>query len=298
MNNRERIKLDSYNRIADFNLKYETELATIPEYADEKADFDDALEVINQSGVVQASAHNGTGELADIAKADMAKTVVKYASRGSIKANRLGNASLALALDEPQTFISIAPKTLATERAFNLRNLLNDNLATLTNITAADIEEIDGKISAYVAIKDKPVEEIQTKKATGTNRLPEQFKKADKAVDNMYSLVFSYFSDTNPAMVDELRLAMQNIETGIHHTSVDLHVAALETNVALAGATVVDNKSNKTYTTDEEGNVHIANHRSGHYTFTISASGKQTVVFATDIKRGSANAFAVKLGGV
>jgi len=61
---------------------------------------------------------------------------------------------------------------------------------------------------------------------------------------------------------------------------------------------VVDNNNDNNYNTDEEGNVHIANHRSGHYTFTVSASGKQTVVFAADIQRGSANMFTVKLGGV
>lgn len=298
MNNRERAKLDSYHRIQAFNTKYATPLATIAEYAEEQTDFNDAVSVIEQSGTVQATIAGSSNGTIEIAKADMAKTIIKYAMRGEVKAQRLGNTTLAGALNEPESFILFAPKMLSIERATNLRNLLNDNLDTLTNITAANIEEIDGKLSVYNDIKDTPVEAIQTKKATGTDRLPGQFKKADEAADNMYSLVHSYFGDENPAMVKELKLAIQIIETGIHHTSVDLHVAALDTNAALAGATVVDNRNDKTYTTDEEGNVHIANHRSGHYTFNISASGKQTVVFAADIKRGSANAFVVKLGRV
>jgi predicted aspartyl protease len=99
-------------------------------------------------------------------------------------------------------------------------------------------------------------------------------------------------------MIEELKLAMQIIATGVHHTSVDLLVEALDNKAPIANATVIDNKNDKTYTTDEEGYVHIANHGSGHFTFTISANGKQTLVFATDIKRGSANAFTVKLAGV
>ena len=298
MKNRERAKLDSYHRTQAFNSKHAAELATISEYADEQTAFNAAVGIIEASGLVQAGAAGNSNGTIEAAKSGMAKAVIKYAMRGEVKAKQLGNTALAEALDEPESFILFAPKTLAIDRAINLRNLLNENLATLANISAENLEEIDEKINAYNNIKDTPVIEIQTKKATGTDRLREQFKKADNAADNMYSLVHSYFGETNPAMVEELKLAMQIIDTGIHHTSVDLLVAALDTNAPIAGATVVDNDNDKTYTTDEEGNVHIANHRSGHYTFSISASGKQTVVFAADIQRGSANAFVVKLGGV
>jgi hypothetical protein len=46
MTNSQRAKLDSYNRVKDFNTKYATQIATIPEYALEKTAFEDAVESI------------------------------------------------------------------------------------------------------------------------------------------------------------------------------------------------------------------------------------------------------------
>lgn len=172
MNNKQRAKLDSYNRVADFNVKYATDLATVTEYAAEKTAFDAALAIINNAAAAQV-VKSGTGNDAiTAAKSTMAKTTIKYATRAAVKAKQAGNLILANQLDEPETYIFFAPKTLAVERATNLRNALNDNLATLTNITAANITEIDTAIAAYDDIKDNPVETIQTKKSSGTDRLP------------------------------------------------------------------------------------------------------------------------------
>ena len=294
MNNRQRSKLDSYNRVADFNNKYATEIATIPEYAAEKTAFDTAHALINEAGTVQAAKIGIANNAIQQAKSIMAKTVVKYATRGAVKAKQTGNLALANLLDEPETFIFFTNKTLAVERANSLRDALNENLTTLTNITAANITEIDTAITAYDEIKDDPVEGIQSKKASGTDRLPLQFKTADEAIDGMFALVSSYFTDVNDAMVDELRLAIEIIDTGIRHTDVSIAVLASESDSPIAGA-IVEESQGKTYLTNLQGIAEIGSHRSGSFNFTISAANRQPVTFSAIIVRGKENDFTVKL---
>ena len=148
------------------------------------------------------------------------------------------------------------------QRALVLRNLMNENLAVLTNILPADITAIDDAIAAYTAIMNKPLINIRRKKSQGTDVLPPLFKSADKLLDNMFRLVKSYFFITNPAMVNEMALAMHIIHTGIRHTLVNITVLAAEDDAALADAVALDNSNGKTYASDYTGLVHIERHTS------------------------------------
>jgi hypothetical protein len=52
------------------------------------------------------------------------------------------------------------------------------------------------------------------------------FRKADFDADNILGCVRGYFEDTNSARVDEMELATQIINTGLHYTEVEQHSAA------------------------------------------------------------------------
>jgi len=207
MKNLERAKLDAYDRIKQFNLKHATDLATITDYAGEQAKFNNFLAALILAANIQQDDTSGNAPTSISAKTNMAKTVIKFAKRGAVKAKINGNTVLASELDQPITFITKATKTEAVQRATELRNTMNANLTTLTTITAANITQIDTTIAAYDGVKDNPTIAKQVKKANGTNVLAPNYELIDAAVENMFDLAYSYFEDTKPTLVDEFTLA-------------------------------------------------------------------------------------------
>lgn len=294
MKNLERAKLDSYNRITKFNTTHGSVLGTIPDYAGVESNFNTLLGILTSAANVQALDTKGNTNASETAKQTMAKLVIKFAKRGAVKARLLSNLELAGELDEPISYILRATKTDAVKRASDMRNALNNNLSTLTTITAANISQIDNAITAYNGIKDNPTIAIQVKKASGTDVLPGNYALIDAAVDNMFDLIYSYYEDTNAALVDEFALAKQLLNTGIRHTSVEITVTDVLSGKAINACTVTDVKSGKIYGGDE-GVVDIPKHRSGHYHFTVSAEDYANVDLGVDIKHGMSNEFTVKM---
>lgn len=270
MNNTQRAKLEACNRVAAFNAKRAAPLSTITEYAHEQENFDAALAIINKAAQVQASNSGTTASEVDAAKQAMAKAVNKYALRGLVKAKQLNNKALALALDHPITYVSKATKDLAAQRAKDLLKQLDDNKGVLTNITAAMLKEIADSIAAYEKIKDNPIIDLQDKTANGTNPLVEAFDDAFEAIDNMYSLVVSYFADEDKTMVDELALAKQIIITGTRHSGVEGVVS--KDGKGVASVTVTIEGTTKTAVTDADGHYAIIKVKPGAYTLSVSSN--------------------------
>ena len=285
MNNVQRAQLDACNRVKDFNTKNATALATIPEYAAEQAKFAAAYAIITNATQVQSAAEGTTSEATKIAKLLMGNTANKYALRGAVKARQLNNITLANNLSHPVTYITQAPKTLAVQRAKDIKQHLSDNLATLTNITAANITELGNVITAYDNIKDNPTIDVQTRAATGTNPLPAAFAAATLAMNNMHDLVTSYFIDTNVPLVDEIGLSKQIINTGTHHNGVEGTVT--KNGVAVMGASVSIVGTNKVATTDIKGHYIIAKIKVGDYTIEASNEAGDTASKTVHINRGN-----------
>jgi hypothetical protein len=143
---------------------------------------------------------------------------VKFGLRGAVKARNAGNHQLAEQLGHYINYILGVSKGLSIQRAGDIADALLANLAICNNVTAADVATINAAIAAFKAIETEPVCLIEEKKAKGTDLLPGLFKEADEIIENMYNLVYSYYFESDPAMVDEFYLAMQIINTGIHHT--------------------------------------------------------------------------------
>jgi hypothetical protein len=284
MNNTQRAQLDACNRVKESNIKFAAEFATIPEFAAEKTTFEAALAIVNKAAQIQSGTVAVSSDAVKLAKQTMAKAVVKYSLRGSVKAKQIGNLTLSNHLDHPLTYISKAPKTLAIQRAKDLRQHLQDNLATLTNITAANITEIDAAILAYDKVKDNPTIDIQARAATGTNPIPAALAQAFNAIDGMHNLVISYFSDTNKAIVDEFTLARMIINTGIHHTGITGTVKKGEE--PLMGATIKITDTDKVAVTDIDGHYTISRVQAGDYNVEISTAIGETQSKSAHITRG------------
>lgn len=295
MNNVQRAKLDSYGRVVDFETKFATELTTIDEYAEEQTIFDTSYGKIKAAVMNQQAKAGASNEAVELAKKAMASVTIKYALRGKVKAKQIGNTTVANKLDIAESTILRATKTEAVEIAAEIKTVLNDNIAALTNITAGNITEIGGKITAYDEMKDDPIESVQTKKATGTDILPEEFDKADEANENKLGLVQSYFGESNPTMVDEMELALKIINTGIRHTPVDIKVVADESGLPIVGASVTDYSTNKTYVADDDGIVHIGTHRAGKLKFAAVAAGRVKVSIDATVVRGTDNNFTIRM---
>lgn len=285
MNNTQRAKLDTCNRVEDFLTKYATPLATITEFAAEQTAFLAALGIINTAAQVQSQTAGTATDAIETAKETMAAITIKYAKRGKVKATQINNKTLANHLDHGVTYISKASKTLAVQRAKDIKDHLNTNLATLTNITAANVTEITNAITAYDNIKDQPITNIQSRVATGTNPLPIAFANAFKAIDNMNDLIDSYFTGTNQALVDEFDLARQILNTGIHHSGVEGIVSKNGNPVANASVSIVG--TDKVAKTDIDGHYVIAKIKAGDHTIEASSEAGDTASKMVHVSKGN-----------
>jgi hypothetical protein len=251
MTNLQSNKLDAFNRVDDFNTQNAGTLVNITEYAAEQLKFANALSGIYAAVKIQETAVKTKASEVDALKLEMAEIVFKFVNRAGVLAAQLNLTDLVSSLTNPISYIARASKTTALARASNLRDVLNNNLKSLTNIKAKDIAEIDKVIAAYTAKKDKPQINTQARKAAGTNPLPNLFKTATKAVEAMHKLVVSYYKTSDSTLVDGITLAKQINRTGIHHTGLQGIVTKNGEVDATATISIVATK--KTATTDLSG---------------------------------------------
>ena len=263
MNNLQRAKNDTCGRIIAFNTKHATDLATIPEYADEMTAFANAYAIIKAAVQTQETPIGTSGDDVAHAKQKMAVVTIKYALRASVKAKKANNFDLYNKLNQSVSYLLFAPKTVAIARAEALRKLLSDNIILFPNILPANITEINNAIKAYDSVKDEPVTEIEYRSANGTDLLPKAFEDAFDAIDNMFDYIYSYFIETKSALVEEFALAKQIISTGIRHTAIEGYV--LINGQPEEGATVVLAGTKKAAITDMSGHFSIVKMRTGNY---------------------------------
>ncbi len=297
MNSYQKAKQDAFGRIQQFNTTHAATIATVDGYDLEKADFDAAVTAFAQAALEQSADLSGNALASQQQMTAMAKTIVKFALRAVIKARRAGNTSLAEQLDHPESYITQADKVDAMARANSMKDAMKNNLATLTNILPADITTMENAIKAVQDAKTAQSEAKIVKKSTGTDLLQTQMQAADTAANHMYSLLQSYYADSNPSLVNEFHLAMQATVIGTRHSSVHIAVQDDATANPIAGATIAEAETNKTYTTNADGNVNLDTHRIGKFHLTISAAGKQPVSILFTVQRGQSNELTVKLKG-
>jgi hypothetical protein len=220
MNNLQRAKHDSIKRMlasSDDNAAKLTDLL-VPGFQTEKTKLIAKEKQIDDAGKKQALDISGAVDNNLQAKKVMARLAVKFGLRGAVSARNAGNHLLAEQLGHYVNYVLKAPKGVAAQRAGDIADALENNLSVCVNVTQPDVDSIKAAIIAFKAIETDPVSLIEEKKAAGTDLLPGLFKEADVIIENMYNLVYSYYAETDPALVNEFYLAMQIIDTGMHHT--------------------------------------------------------------------------------
>ncbi|MBI3234372.1 MAG: carboxypeptidase-like regulatory domain-containing protein, partial [Bacteroidetes bacterium] len=242
------------------------------------------LQIISAAGHLQSRTVAVASDSVTAAKENMAAMAIQFAKRGKVKALLNNDLTLAKHLDHAIGFILNANKTLAVNRALEIKDQLNSNLSILTNISAADITELTEAINTFDNIKDQPRTNIQERSASGTIQLATAFVTIFKAIDNMNDLVHSYFTKTNKPLVDEFDLACQVISTGIHHTGVEGVI--LKDGQALANVTIKITGTDKEGVTDLEGHYVIAKIKAGDYTIEATTEDGHKTSKTIHLSRG------------
>lgn len=285
MDNKQRAKLDSMKRVKDYMGKHAADMSPIAEIAAETLVLNNNYDIIINASQIQEDDLSGETDAATAAKTAMANVVLKYIKRGRVKAHQLNNTALYEKLNKSVSFIAKAEKAVAVTRAGDLKKDLNDNLAILTNITAANITEIGNAITKYDGLKDAPQTDKGAQKATGTNVMPDAFRKGMKAIDNIYDLVYSYFYDTKKTLVEELVLIKAVVVLGVHHTGIEGEVR--KGGEPVEGAVITLEGTKKKGVTDIYGHYSILRVKAGdfHFHCSLSTGEKQSEII--HITRGN-----------
>ncbi|MBL0308666.1 MAG: carboxypeptidase regulatory-like domain-containing protein [Bacteroidetes bacterium] len=224
MDDKQKDHQDTIDRVAQFNTDHSVEIAAIADYGTPQGIFDGARAQINLLGQRQSQDDSGLEILSITAKKAMAKTVNRLAKKARVKAKLNGDLALAESLSHSYSYIYKADKQTAIDRTLAMRKAMNDNLATLTNVSAGDITLIDNSVTTFDAAQVLPIVAREAKKTESTNQLPGQYDIAFEAIDDMFDLLFGEYSESNPFLVQQFQLAMQIIETGVHHTGIKVIV--------------------------------------------------------------------------
>jgi hypothetical protein len=291
MNSRNEARWDAGKRVKTFNTEEATQLATIPGYADEQAEFNELMERLDKAAALQQQDTTGITVSKDALRVTMAKTMVKYAKRGVVKANRAGNTGLSQGIDHPEKYYTIGSADTAISRATAVRDVIKNNLATLNNITVEEVKEMTDAITAFANKKDTPTTTNQTKKILGTNQIIKLLDKLDIVIDHMNYLIDSYFEGTT--LAEKFDAACKLILLGTRNNTVILNIDDADTGNPIDAAIVTIGK--KTAEADEEGIALFESIRTGKQTFTVTATGYTTQTISLKVIRSTTTEGVVKL---
>ncbi|MEI8201370.1 MAG: hypothetical protein WCH34_00035 [Bacteroidota bacterium] len=105
------------------------------------------------------------------------------------------------------------------DRAKEIMKIMKTHLSLLTNLTQANITEMEASIAACEENLLSPEEAIKDRKAYGTDLIPGLLKEADVVTDDIGDLVESYLEDLYP---DWLVRAKIGKATGTRHQSISI----------------------------------------------------------------------------
>ena len=295
MTNKQRAKKDSYDRIANFNSRHQALLSAIDGYTAEQHRFDAALQLIEAATGLQIS-----GPLKDAAtikaeKWQLAKLVVRMAGKAAVKAGQAGMPDLARLLSFSPSTIRKLPHGVAVQKCIHIRGLIREHGSVLTNITAADMQQLDDAIQAFDTARDAPVEHIRNRKALGTGALPAAFAAADLAMHNLFKLVDSSLPATYAA---EFASAKMILDTGLRHTKLLFTVLDAASLQPVAGAAVVQSGGLKRCVSAANGEALLERIRNGRHVFEVMAAGYISTQVTAMAKRGREVDVEVRLTAV
>ena len=203
-------------RILAFFLLNNTALSAIETFAAAKLIFQGHMTTFEEAILKQAidiSMYSGEKK---VYKNIMASAVDTIMSKGFVQATVLQMPDLADQLNHPKSYVSFAADKLAISRATDLRNIINENLTDLTEVTEDDIDELDLKISKFNQVHDLPTSKIKTRKSDGTEPIPKVILLIIKDKKLFTKMINSYLPALNTAWANASKIGES---TGSRHLS-------------------------------------------------------------------------------
>ncbi len=203
-------------RILAFLLLNNTALSAIETYVAAKLIFQGHMTTFEEAILKQAidiSMYSGEKK---VYKNIMSTAVDTIMSKGFVQATVLQMPDLADQLNHPKSYVSLAADKLAISRATDIRNILNENLTDLTEVTEDDIAELDLKISKFNQVHDLPTSKIKTRKSVGTEPIPKVILLIVKDKKLFTKMINSYLPALNTAWANASKIGES---TGSRHLS-------------------------------------------------------------------------------
>jgi hypothetical protein len=230
MNKIEKAKLDSNGRVKIFITVHDAALILITLYAAVKSRFLTNLSLLEEAILKQTAEIKMFATSKKIAKSKMALCIIKFALRAKQQAKALEKTELAMSLDKKKSFINRASAEDAKTRAKALEEIMSNNSGLLTELTPADLTEMDEKIAQYSAIVFTPKSEIKKRKTEGTARIAAIQKDLETDKKDIGELVLSYLPDLYASYEEAAKIGSR---AGVRHTSLVLHIVDSVSGAAL-----------------------------------------------------------------
>ncbi len=301
MTDLQRADLEAGKRIKKFNDDNSVELATITDdsmgpvivgVSDQVA----AVELAESKQQADGGDVSGAKELA---KKAMGKVIYKYAVRGQVKAEMIGNLLLASSLDHPLTYITEVDDVLSVTRAKELKQIMDTNkgpAGVLTNIVAADVTIMTNIIKGFTDLETLPTDVIKEKKSEGTDKIQPAIDLLNAFVAREGKLLHSYWSGgANDALVDEFDLKSHAVVLGKRHNIVEVTMVREEDGGPVIRGTFTCLKNNKVSDGGGTNVYKIEGIPQGVQPFKAEAPGRKTESLDVIVKKGTTVEVIVKM---
>ncbi|MEI6124303.1 MAG: hypothetical protein WCQ95_11835 [Bacteroidota bacterium] len=164
------------------------------------------------------------------AQFDMIESVQKFMLRGAVKASQLSKVRLEASLSKPTTFFTHHDDATIATKAEEVKEILKTNLTTLTNLTLANITEMETKIQTYRDTLALPHQAIDSRKSNGTMIIKEIIDESKIPKNNIIKLFHSYIPTQIHAIDEAARIGKS---PGAKRTSIICRFLDADNNVPL-----------------------------------------------------------------
>ncbi len=205
-------------------------------------------------------------------------SVFNFSNIGSLQAFNTGHNDLSLSLDHNIKYLSKPKADVLISRAKDLINIMSNNIAILTEITPADITDMEELLSNFIAVKDLPEHEIKQKKSEGTDPIPGLLDDMDVIKKKIGKFILTNF----PAVYNTWKNENKVGKPGVRPTSLIVRYIDAETAAILkkVTATMSNELASKVRKSSSLGFSRFYSLDSGNYTLTSEMEG-----YITDIRK-------------
>ncbi|MEI8203648.1 MAG: hypothetical protein WCH34_11580 [Bacteroidota bacterium] len=254
---------------------------------------------------VKAKEKKGLKDESELALDELTKELVRLGMKASVLAEAAKNFDLAKQIDHKANYLTHVSMNLALDRASNWRDALDANKASvqggiLTNISDAEITGVDALFADFKSKYVKPKAAKKDTKTKGTELARVYMKTINKAMEDLYKLMYGEYIKTKETFVKGMGTAKEVDHTGIHHTGVIVFCsyatppAGLTDNV-IKGVLLKLVEADLETKTNKYGYGSISIVTPDSYTLEISGVGLVTQTMTVILKKGKMLQMDIKM---